>query len=109
MKAFFVNLALILAFAKFSESKLHTFEILHISLIVIFYFKGCFIIVVTPGTGRSITDENLEGFEENRNGDLSEGQMYALEMKAFEVCDTDADGGLSWEEVDRCIVRLFIR
>ena len=76
-------------------------------VIFFLYFKGCLFVVITPGTGRSITDENLEGFEDNRNGGLSEGQIYALEMKAFEVCDEDADGGLSWEEVDHCIVRSF--
>ena len=27
-----------------------------------------------------------------------------IEQKAFEVCDTDGDGGLSWLEVEICVV-----
>ena len=31
--------------------------------------------------------------------------IEALEKKAFEVCDEDGDGGLSWAEVEECEVR----
>ena len=55
--------------------------------------------------GKSISNGNVG--EDNRNEGLSQGQVYALELKAFEVCDTDADSGLDWNEVDKCIVSTY--
>ena len=34
--------------------------------------------------------------------------IEALEKKAFEVCDEDGNGGLTWEEVEKCEVRLLV-
>ena len=34
--------------------------------------------------------------------------IEALEKKAFEVCDENGDGGLTWEEVEKCEVSLSI-
>ena len=31
-----------------------------------------------------------------------------IEQKAFEVCDTDEDGGLTWNEVKICVVCITI-
>ena len=31
--------------------------------------------------------------------------IKALEKKAFEVCDVNGDGSLSWKEVEECEVR----
>ena len=30
-----------------------------------------------------------------------------IEQKAFEVCDTDEDGGLTWNEVKICVVCIL--
>ena len=55
--------------------------------------------------GKSISNGHVG--EDNRNKGLSQGQVYALEIEAFEVCDTDADSGLDWNEVDQCIVSTY--
>ena len=57
--------------------------------------------------GKSISNGHVG--EDNRNKGLSQGQVYALEIEAFEVCDTDADSGLDWNEVDQCIVSTYLK
>ena len=45
-----------------------------------------------------------------RNGLLDRGATNneAIESIAFEVCDNDSDGGLTWEEVEGCEVSSII-
>merc|ERR1719266_2219666 len=53
--------------------------------------------------GRVETDRFILPCLSGRDDDTSDLQdIEFIEQKAFEVCDTDDDGGLSWSEVQIC-------
>ena len=51
-------------------------------------------------------------FRPNCTGRIDEGvtfdDSYELTMEAFDFCDSDEDGCLTWKEIEPCEVRIFV-
>ena len=51
------------------------------------------------------------GSRPNCTGRIDEGvtfeDSYELTMEAFDFCDSDEDGCLTWKEIEPCEVRIF--
>ena len=52
------------------------------------------------------------GSRPNCTGRIDEGvtfeDSYELTMEAFDFCDSDEDGCLTWKEIEPCEVRIFV-
>merc|ERR1712080_343346 len=67
-----------------------------LSVLLIFQHSlGCLFWVVTVGTGRS---DMIEGNERTQDQEA----IMAMELQAFDQCESDGATGLSWEEAESC-------